>query len=450
MDTIKKAYSAKSEALSERQVRVIVSTGDVDRSGEIIIADGIDWTAYMATGAGPVLWNHNQNLPVAKCISIERQSNSIVALVQFPPEGEDADSDKVYNRVKFGSVAGVSIGFQPVSTEPLDKGNPVKGPQRYLSSDMMEFSFTPTPCNPAALVVDKSARNAVWKVGAWRNLQIGTGQGADLLDFADFDSDSPDTVLARKGFLAYDASRPDTKDAYALPFAKIIDGRLTVIPELLLASKAEIGAAGLPDEVVTKARAVIEHYEGKMSIKPQSVIKAGANIQIKSLHHIARLVYILDDLACLEDCIEWSALYSDEPTVLPTMLGESLQAVGAALMAMTAAEVSALLDDYADDEMEQVTKGVVVPSASPLVKAVVGMHIKAGRKFSASSITTMQDACKAIKDGHDAIAALMDEADTSDMETTDKSAATDTVKAAEVAKVKRLRELDVLRLKTAI
>lgn len=450
MDLIKKAYSAKSEALGERQVRVIVSTGDVDRSGEIIIPEGISWTAYMATGAGPVLWNHNQNMPVAKCVSVERQGNSIIALVQFPPEGEDVDSDKVYRRVKFGSVPGVSIGFQPVSAEPLDKGNPVEGPQRYLSSDMMEFSFTPVPCNPAAIVIDKSARTAVWKVGASRNLEIGSGQGADVLDFADFDSDSPDTVLARKGFLAYDASRPDAKDAYALPFAKIIDGRLTVIPELLLASKAEIATAGLPHEVVTKARAVIEHYEGKMSIKPQSVIKAGAKIQIKSLHHVARLVHILDDLACLEDCIEWSALYSDDPTIVPAMLGQSLQAVGSALMEMTAAEVSVLLADSSDDEMEQVTEGVVAASASPMVKAIVATHIKAGRKFSASSITTMQEACKAIKEGHDAIAALMDKTDSSDTETTEKSATADTVKAAEVAKAKRLRELEVLRLKAAI
>ncbi|MDO1582421.1 HK97 family phage prohead protease [Rhizobium oryzicola] len=449
MDLIKKAYSAKSEELADRQVRVIVSTGDVDRSGEIIIPDGIRWEAYMATGAGPVLWNHNQNMPIAKCVSIERQGNSIVALVQFPPEGQDADSDKVYGRVKFGSVPGVSIGFQPVSSEPLDKGNPVKGPQRYLASDMMEFSFTPVPCNPSAVVVDKSARVPVWKVGASRNLAIGKGQGDDILDHADFDSDSPDTVLARKGFLAYDASRPDARDAYVLPFAKMINGHPTVDPDLLNAAKSGLETAGLPDEVVTKARAVIEHYEGKMSTKP-SIIKAGATVQIKSLNHVAELARILSNLSWLEDCMEWDCMYGGDEASLPGILGEGLQALGSALISMTQAEVAALTDDQSEDETEAVIKGVVSAGASPMVKALIMAHIKAGRKFSASSITTMQEACKAIKEGHDAIAALMDETDSSDMGPTDASATADTVKAMTPAKVKRLRELEVLRLKTAI
>ena len=46
MNLIQKAYSAKTETLeSLRQVRVVVSTSDVDRSGEIIVPDGINWKA---------------------------------------------------------------------------------------------------------------------------------------------------------------------------------------------------------------------------------------------------------------------------------------------------------------------------------------------------------------------------------------------------------------------
>jgi len=163
MNQILKFYAATAQAvgstgLSEkRQVHVVVSTSDVDRDGEIIVPEGISWKSYMASGAGTVLWNHNSNMPVAKCIALERQANGLHALVQFPPEGEDREADTVYTRVKFGSVSGVSIGFLPLASEPLDRGNPKKGPQRYTACDMMEFSFTPVPSNPSAIVVDKTA-----------------------------------------------------------------------------------------------------------------------------------------------------------------------------------------------------------------------------------------------------------------------------------------------------
>lgn len=447
MNLIQKAYAAKTEALEEkRQVRVIVSTSDVDRSGEIIVPEGIDWKAYMATGAGPVLWNHNSNMPVAKCIEIERQGNGIMALVQFPPEGEDAESDKVYKRVKFGSVPGVSIGFQPVAAEPLDKGNPVKGPQRYTSSDMMEFSFTPIPCNPAAIVVDKNTKGMNWKVGASRNLAMADGPGADVLDFADFDSDSPDTAFARKGFLAYDAANPDDRTSYVLPFAKMVGGHLVVIPDLIKTARADLETVGLPEDVAAKARAVIEHYEGKMSTKPKSVIKAGAKIEIKSLWRVGQLANILEDLSWLKECLDWDAIYAERDSDVPAAVGAALVVLGEALVNLTVEEVEALLKLELDADTESVTKGIVSEAASPMVKSIMAPHIKAGRRFSAASISTMQDACKAIKDGHDTLQALMEEPETSDTEGTEKSAEADRAKAIDPAKTKRLREVEVLRL----
>ncbi len=56
MNILRKAYSAATETLAEqRQVRVICSTAEVDRQGEIIVQAGIDTAAYMASGAGTVL-----------------------------------------------------------------------------------------------------------------------------------------------------------------------------------------------------------------------------------------------------------------------------------------------------------------------------------------------------------------------------------------------------------
>lgn len=454
MNLIHKAYSAQAETLADkRQVKVICSTEQVDRAGEIVVNSGIDFAAYMATGAGPVLWNHNPNIVIAKCIEIGLSGNQLVATVQFPPAGEDPEADKYYNKIKFGSVPGVSIGFQPVEMEPLDKGNPKKGPQKYLSSELMEFSFTPTPANRGALVVERSNKGGEnWKVGASRNLDIGSGDGGDVLSFADFDGDCPDTAFARKGFLAYDAGSPEDKGSYVLPFAKMVGGRMVVIPELVKAARADLEKTSLPDDVAEKARAVIDHYEGKMKQKtaPASVIKAGVKIEVKSLWHVAELARILGDLAWLEECIEWEALYSEEPATLPGVLGGALQTLGQALIDMTEAEVAALIAEEVSEEAGDVAKSACADGAPIFVKAFVATHIKAGRKFSATSISTMQEACKAIKEGHDAISSLMEESETSDTEGSEKAAEADRVKAIEAARAKRLREIEVLRLKKPV
>jgi HK97 family phage prohead protease len=157
---ITKFYASSGmETLAEkRQVRVICSTNSIDRDGEIIVQTGINTAPYMASGAGTVLWNHNLNSPIAKCIEIGLVNGKLTALVQFPDAGEDAEADRYYGKIKFGSVSGVSIGFLPRRAEPMEKGNQ-RGPQKYLAVDLMEFSFTPVPSNADAMVAAKSRRN---------------------------------------------------------------------------------------------------------------------------------------------------------------------------------------------------------------------------------------------------------------------------------------------------
>lgn len=150
------ASNAMETLADKRQVRVVCSTPSVDRDGDIIVQAGIETAPYMASGAGTVLWNHNPNSPIAKCVEIGLMNGNLTALVQFPPAGDDPEADRYYGKIKFGSVAGVSIGFLPRRSEPLDKGNQ-RGPQRYFAVDLMEFSFTPVPANAGALVSAKSS-----------------------------------------------------------------------------------------------------------------------------------------------------------------------------------------------------------------------------------------------------------------------------------------------------
>lgn len=142
--------ATKTDGLGERQVRVVISTPDLDRAGDIVVANGVDLSAYKANPV--VLWNHNADCPVAKCIEIAVKNSAIEALVQFPPEGDDDDADRLYLRIKNGVVNAASIGFDPVKAEPI-KGAGLK----YIASELMEFSFVSVPANADALIVERSS-----------------------------------------------------------------------------------------------------------------------------------------------------------------------------------------------------------------------------------------------------------------------------------------------------
>jgi len=157
MSTLFKFFpTSDTQTLADkRQVRVTCSAETVDRDGEIIVQAGIDWSNFMVSGAGPVLWNHNPNMPIGKCIDIRLANGRLTGLVQFPDQGDDPEADRYYAKIKFGSVSGISIGFIPRRWEPLDKGNR-GGPKRYDACELVEFSFVPIPANPSGIVTGKS------------------------------------------------------------------------------------------------------------------------------------------------------------------------------------------------------------------------------------------------------------------------------------------------------
>jgi HK97 family phage prohead protease len=149
--TIRKLYNESTTTLADkRQVRVICSTGAVDRAGEVIAQDGISLTAYRLNPI--VLWQHNPDQPIARALEIGVINGALQALVQFPPEGTSAKADEVYGLIKAGVVNATSVGFDPLTCEPMDPARP-RGPQRFLKSELMEFSFVSVPANAAALIV---------------------------------------------------------------------------------------------------------------------------------------------------------------------------------------------------------------------------------------------------------------------------------------------------------
>lgn len=150
---LKLLASAAEVVNGTRQVKVICSTDDRDRMGDIIVQDGIDLGAYKKNPI--VLWGHDSDKPVARAPDIAVNAGKLRATVTFPDEGQDADADWVYGKIKAGIVNAVSIGFVPREYESLDPKNPWNG-YRFTKSELVEFSFVSVPANASCLIVDRS------------------------------------------------------------------------------------------------------------------------------------------------------------------------------------------------------------------------------------------------------------------------------------------------------
>lgn len=141
------------DGIGSRQVRAIVSTGEVDRAGDLIEQTGIKLDAFRRSPT--VLWQHDADHPIAKALSVGIEGGKLTALVQFPEAGTSVKSDEIYSLIRAGVVNSTSIGFMPLKFVPLDPSKPYGG-LRFTSIEMLEFSFVSVPANAGALITGRS------------------------------------------------------------------------------------------------------------------------------------------------------------------------------------------------------------------------------------------------------------------------------------------------------
>lgn len=173
----RKNIGGEVKAVGERQVRVIASTATVDREGDVVVPEGIDLTEYLKNPV--VLRQHNHNHPVAECADVAVRNGRLEALVQFPPEGTSGMADETYRLVKSGVLSAVSIGFLPGEWEFMEPGIGGWRGRKYLSCELIEFSFVAVPANPDALVIERSLLGAEEQIAlARRNVAAMQVQAA--------------------------------------------------------------------------------------------------------------------------------------------------------------------------------------------------------------------------------------------------------------------------------
>jgi len=151
----KKDVSIVTEDLGDRSVQFTISKEVIDRDGDILRANGVDFSNYMKN---PVFlsFHNSREFPLGKVTKFWVEGNEVKAVVYFPTLEElSSDMNNVsekaklvdftYNCYKMGMLNAVSVGFIPLEwTETKDGYDITKW-------ELLEFSAVAVPANQDAI-----------------------------------------------------------------------------------------------------------------------------------------------------------------------------------------------------------------------------------------------------------------------------------------------------------
>ena len=138
------ATAGELEALT-----VTVSTGDVDRHGDVVSPEGWRLESYRRNPV--VLWAHNYRQPaIGRAPAVWQEGQALLARIEFAPTEFAGQVAALY---RDGYQRGVSVGFRPLRFEERrDARSGAFLGIRFLEQELLEISAVPVPANRAALL----------------------------------------------------------------------------------------------------------------------------------------------------------------------------------------------------------------------------------------------------------------------------------------------------------
>lgn len=120
--TIRKTYEASTKAAEDnsRTLVITISTKNPDRSNDEVMPEGCILENYMKNPVVAAFHNYHEP-PIGKTLEINVSSDSIVAKVEFTPEGVNPTADMLYELYKGGFMNAWSIGFIPTVTRTISE-----------------------------------------------------------------------------------------------------------------------------------------------------------------------------------------------------------------------------------------------------------------------------------------------------------------------------------------
>lgn len=137
---------ASIERAAEKDLRVVISTGSVDRYNSVIEPGGWNLEQYNANPV--VLWMHDYGTPAIARSKVALDGDRLVAVPEFPERGVYPLADTVQDLVRGGFLNAASVGWQADEWTYDEK----MGGVRYIKQTLLEWSFVTVPGNAEALV----------------------------------------------------------------------------------------------------------------------------------------------------------------------------------------------------------------------------------------------------------------------------------------------------------
>jgi len=177
---VRKGYVAdalltKAIDFDNRIAPIVISTGAVDRSRDIVNPDGWELDDYRANPI--VLFGHDHwSFPIGQSLDTASMGGRLVALAQFAAREESPEADTAFQLIAGRYLRGVSPGFRPLEWTYNEERQGVD----YERQLLLEASIVPVPDNQEALVMAKAAGVdlAPWRRHAERALDTWPRKGA--------------------------------------------------------------------------------------------------------------------------------------------------------------------------------------------------------------------------------------------------------------------------------
>ncbi|HXH11163.1 MAG TPA: hypothetical protein VNP04_15550 [Alphaproteobacteria bacterium] len=147
-----------------RRVRLVISTGSVDRDNDVIRLDGWDLVAYRQNPV--VLWAHQYYAPpIATCESVSVEDSRLMAVDVFMERDLSPFADTIYRMLTHPRrfLRAASVGFRPLEWTYDEQ----RRGYNILRQELLEHSIVPVPAQAEALSDAKSVGIELGPLKEW-------------------------------------------------------------------------------------------------------------------------------------------------------------------------------------------------------------------------------------------------------------------------------------------
>lgn len=161
---------APKEFDGERVQLWTISTSAVDRDDDTINVKG--WKLKDFNKGGSVLWSHGGDfnvgtVPIAKPLKTYVEDDKLKSIAEFTPRDMNPFGFMIYEMSDQGFVRGSSVGFKPGKFEPNEEREGFMPLDFTSGHQLLEWSVTPVPSNPEALLEARSVGIDLLPLKSW-------------------------------------------------------------------------------------------------------------------------------------------------------------------------------------------------------------------------------------------------------------------------------------------